>query len=123
MTFIHHQGIVSAGAGAATVTPLDLYAGDLDAACAILFALVIHYDVMHRHRKRGAETMLLADVPASDLLLRWVRSLSPQPPLSRVRCNWWVVFFFACTLILYFHAQKRSGIFLGSGEMASYCTV
>lgn len=71
---------VMQGSSAADVTARELEAGDGDAACAVLLALVVHYDIL----RRGDLPLRAQEWSPSDLLLRWVRSLSPNPPLSRV---------------------------------------
>lgn len=70
------------GTSAAGVRAEELLAGDADATCALLLALVVHYDVLRRRDLPHARS---AEWSPSDLVLRWVRSLSPNPPLCRVR--------------------------------------
>ena len=74
------HGVVQ-GSSVANVTARELEAADDDAACAVLLALAVHYDIL----RRGDLPLRVYEWSPSDLLLRWVRSLSPNPPLSRVR--------------------------------------
>lgn len=83
LNFIQQHGITTL----TTVTARDLYAGDTDAACALLFALLVHYDIF-LGRRDTTQYSSDGSAAATDLLLRWIHSLSSQPPLAKVcRCE------------------------------------